>query len=66
MVLLWYIGYGYMTNDYSDYLKNSELGYLVLPKGYGFSENPVAKKVPFKQCIKWPSYLDRQTYNARD
>jgi hypothetical protein len=70
----WYyfgnIGYGYMTNDYSDYLKiGAELGYLVLPKGHLIlaldSKNPVAKESAFlNNASKWPSYLDRQTYNA--
>jgi hypothetical protein len=70
----WYyfgnIGYGYMTNDFSDYLKiGAELGYLVLPKGHLIlaldSKNPIAKESAFlNNESKWPSYLDRQTYNA--
>lgn len=70
----WYyfgnIGYGYMTNDYSDYLKiSAEIGYLILPKGHLIlaldTKNPVAKESAFLyNASKWPSYLDRQTYNA--
>ncbi|MCW2118413.1 transporter [Flavobacterium sp. 7A] len=70
----WYyfgnIGYGYMTNDYSDYLKfDAELGYSIVPKGHLIlafnSKNVVSKEKAFdKNSTKWPSYLDRQTYNA--
>lgn len=70
----WYyfgnLGYGYMTNDFSDYLKiGAELGYLILPKGHLIvaldSKNPVAKENAFtNNASRWPSYLDRQTYNA--
>ncbi|MBE0393306.1 transporter [Flavobacterium sp. PL002] len=70
----WYyfgnIGYGYMTNDYSDYLKfAAELGYNIIPKGHLIlaldTKNPVAKESAFENnTSKWPSYLDRQTYNA--
>jgi hypothetical protein len=70
----WYyfgnIGYGYMTNDYSDYLKiGAELGYLILQNGHLIlaldSKNPIAKENAFdNNASKWPSYLDRQTYNA--
>lgn len=70
----WYyfgnIGYGYITNHYSDYLKiGAELGYLVMPKGHLIlaldTKNPVAKENAFlSNASRWPSYLDRQTYNA--
>lgn len=70
----WYyfgnIGYGYMTNNYSDYLKiGAEVGYLILPKGHLIvaldTKNPVATESAFlNNPSKWPSYLDRQTYNA--
>lgn len=70
----WYcfgnIGYGYMTNSYSDYLKlSTELGYNIIPKGYLIlvldTKNPIAEESAFENnASKWPSYLDRQTYNA--
>ncbi|VXA92959.1 conserved hypothetical protein [Flavobacterium sp. 9AF] len=70
----WYyfgtIGYGYMDNDYSDYLKASiELGYNIIPKGHLMlvldTRNPIAKETAYeKDAIQWFSHLDRQTYNA--
>lgn len=70
----WYyfgnIGYGYMDNDYSDYLKASlEVGYNIIPKGHLIAvldtRNPVTKEDAFeKDVFQWPSHLDRQTYNA--
>jgi len=70
----WYyfgnIGYGYMTNNYSDYLKfAAEIGYNINPKGHLIlaldTKNPVAKESAFTTNLtRWPSYLDRQTYNA--
>lgn len=70
----WYyfgnIGYGYMTNNYSDYLKfAAEIGYNINPKGHLIlaldTKNPVAKESAFAtNSTRWPSYLDRQTYNA--
>lgn len=70
----WYyygnIGYGYMTNDYSDYFRlNAELGYNVIPKGHIIlaldTRNIVSKEDAFEKDEKqWPSYIDRQTYNA--
>ncbi|MBC5838878.1 transporter family protein [Flavobacterium muglaense] len=70
----WYyfanVGYGYMTNDYSDYFKmGAEVGYQIIPKGHLIfaldTKNPVAKESAFaNNNNRWPSYLDRQTYNA--
>jgi hypothetical protein len=70
----WYyfgnIGYGYMSNDYSDYFKfDAELGYNIVPKGHLIlamnTKNVVSKEKAFNNNnSQWPSYLDRQTYNA--
>ncbi|MGA9638634.1 hypothetical protein [Flavobacterium sp.] len=70
----WYyygnLGYGYMSNDYSDYLKfDGELGYNIIPKGHIIlafnSKNVVSKESAFyNENTQWLSYLDRQTYNA--
>ena len=70
----WYyfgnVGYGYMNNDYSDYLKATfEVGYEVIQNGHLIfvvdTRNTVAKEAAFKNdTAQWPSYLDRQTYNA--
>jgi hypothetical protein len=70
----WYyfgnIGYGYMTNNYSDYLKfTAEVGYNIISKGLLIlaldTKNPIVNEGAFKNNYsKWPSYLDRQTYNA--
>ena len=70
----WYyfgnIGYGYMNNEYSDYLKATfELGYNIIPKGHLIlvldTRNPIAKENAFtNDPFQWASTLDRQTYNA--
>ena len=64
------IGYGYMNNNYSDYLKATfEVGYEVIPKGHLIfvldTRNIISKESAFNNDnAKWASYLDRQTYNA--
>lgn len=64
------IGYGYMDNNYSDYLKVAfEVGYKVIPKGHLMlvldSRNPVTKESAFtNDNLQWASHLDRQAYNA--
>lgn len=75
----WYyfgnLGYGYMDNDYSDYLKATiEVGYNVIPKGHLMlvldTRNPVTKEKAFdnyklgRDPYQWASHLDRQAYNA--
>lgn len=70
----WYyfgnIGYGYMDNDYSDFLKATlEVGYTIIPKGHLIlvldTRNPIAKENAFvNDQYQWASSLDRQTYNA--
>lgn len=70
----WYyfgnVGYGYMNNDYSDYLKATvEVGYEVIKNGHLIfvldTRNVVSKEAAFTNDeAQWPSYLDRQTYNA--
>lgn len=70
----WYyfgnIGYAYMDNDYSDYLKATiEIGYNLIPKGHLIlvldTRNPVTKEdAYFNDNIQWTSHLDRQAYNA--
>jgi Putative MetA-pathway of phenol degradation len=70
----WYyygnVGYGYMTNDYSDYFRlNAEVGYNVIPQGHIIlaldTRNILSEEDAFKKDEKqWPSYIDRQTYNA--
>jgi hypothetical protein len=70
----WYyygnIGYGYMTNDYSDYFRlNAEVGYNVIPKGHIMitidTRNIVSQEDAFNKDEKQSfSYSDRQTYNA--
>lgn len=70
----WYyfgnIGYGYMNNDYSDYLKATfEVGYEVIKNGHLIfvldTRNIVSKEDAFiNDTAQWPSYLDRQTFNA--
>ncbi|MFC6268722.1 hypothetical protein [Frigoriflavimonas asaccharolytica] len=70
----WYyfgnIGYGYMTNDYSDFFKASlEVGYEIIKDGHLIflldTKNVVNKENAFiNDTAQWPSYLDRQTYNA--
>ena len=70
----WYyfgnIGYGYMNNNYSDYLKATfEVGYKIIKNGHLIfvldTRNVVSKEDAFtNDTAQWPSYLDRQTYNA--
>lgn len=70
----WYyfanIGYGYMDNDYSDFFKATfEVGYELIPSGHLMlvldTRNIISKGSAFDNDInQWPSYLDRQTYNA--
>lgn len=70
----WYyfanIGYGYMNNDYSDFFKTTiEIGYRVIKNGhliFSFdSRSVVSKEAAFENDkFQWPSYLDRQAYNA--
>ena len=70
----WYyygnIGYGYMSNNYSDYLKATfEVGYEVIKQGHLIfvldTRNIVSKEDAFTTDLaQWASYLDRQTYNA--
>jgi hypothetical protein len=70
----WYyygnLGYGYMDNDYSDYFRASfEVGYEVIKNGHLMfildTRNIVSKEDAFDNDeFQWPSYLDRQTYNA--
>ncbi len=70
----WYyfaaIGYGYMDNNYSDYLKiNTEVGYNITSKGHLIlafdTRNIVSKESAYyNDNNQWASYLDRQTYNA--
>lgn len=64
------IGYGYMTNDYSDYFKaNIELGYNIIPNGHIIlvldTKNIISKESAFtNDNSQWLSHLDRQEYNA--
>jgi hypothetical protein len=67
------IGYGYMDNNYSDYVKiGAEFGYEAFPKGHlilGFqSRNVVSKESFFENdylnYVASANYLDRQTYSA--
>ncbi|KIX21528.1 hypothetical protein SY27_07445 [Flavobacterium sp. 316] len=70
----WYyfgnIGYGYMDNDYSDFLKATiEVGYNIIPKGHLMlvldTKNVVSKEDAYlEDNLQWASHLDRQTYNA--
>ena len=70
----WYyfgnIGYGYMNNDYSDYLKATfEVGYEIIKRGHLIfvldTRNVISEEDAFTtDNAQWPSYLDRQTYNA--
>lgn len=70
----WYyygnLGYGYMSNDFSDYLKfDAELGYKITTKSHLIfalnTKNVVVQEKAFdNNATLWPSYLDRQTYNA--
>ena len=70
----WYyfanVGYGYMNNNYSDFIKASfEVGYEVIKDGHLIfvfdSRNVINKEAAFLiDDAQWPSYLDRQTFNA--
>lgn len=70
----WYyfakLGYGYMDNDYSDFLSATfEVGYEIIKNGHLMfifdTRNVVSKEDAFKNdTFQWSSYLDRQTYNA--
>ena len=70
----WYyfakLGYGYMDNDYSDFINATfEVGYEVIKNGHLMfildTRNIVSKEDAFDNDVnQWPSYLDRQTYNA--
>ncbi|MDY7395120.1 hypothetical protein UMM65_07690 [Aureibaculum sp. 2210JD6-5] len=70
----WYyfatIGYGYMTNDYSDFFKAGlEVGYNIIPNGHISlvldTKNVVSKESAFTDDeSQWFSHLDRQQYNA--
>ena len=70
----WYyfanIGYGYMNNNYSDYLKATfEVGYNIIENGHLIfvldTRNIINKESAFlKDTAQWSSYLDRQTFNA--
>ena len=59
-----------MNNNYSDYLKATfEVGYEIIKKGHLIfvldTRNVIAKEDAFiTDTAQWPSYLDRQTYNA--
>jgi hypothetical protein len=64
------LGYGYMTNNYSDYLSGTfEMGYEVIKKGHIIflfdTRNVISKESAFFNDVnQWTSYLDRQTFNA--
>ena len=64
------LGYGYMTNNYSDYLSATlEMGYEVIKKGHIIllfdTRNVISKESAFFNDVhQWSSYLDRQTFNA--
>jgi hypothetical protein len=70
----WYyfgnIGYGYMSNDYSDFFKATlEVGYTIIPQGHLIfvldTRNPISKEKAFlNDEFQWASHLDRQAYNA--
>lgn len=70
----WYyfgnIGYGYMTNDFSDFIKiGAEVGYKFNSKGHIIalidSKNVVVKEKAFENNTnQWESYSDRQAYTA--
>ena len=59
-----------MNNNYSDYLKASvEVGYEVIKNGHLIfvldTRNIISKETAFTtDTAQWPSYLDRQSYNA--
>ena len=70
----WYyfakLGYGYMDNEYSDFLNGTlELGYEIIKNGHLIlvldSRNVISKEKAFEnEPNQWPSYLDRQEYLA--
>jgi hypothetical protein len=70
----WYyygnLGYGYMDNDFSDYLRfNGEVGYNIIPKGHIIfaleTRNIISKEDAFtKDPYSNFSSSDRQNYNA--
>lgn len=70
----WYyfgnIGYAYMDNQYSDYLKATiEVGYNIIPRGHLMlvldTRNPTTKENAYiNDNVQWASHLDRQKYNA--
>jgi hypothetical protein len=70
----WYyygnIGYGYMSNNYSDFLRiAAEVGYNVIDKGHLIfvldTKNIVAKESAFdNELNQWASYSDRQSFSA--
>ncbi|WP_395076405.1 hypothetical protein [Flavobacterium sp.] len=70
----WYyfgnVGYGYMSNTYSDFFKfSAEVGYSVTEKSHLIfvldTKNIVSKEEAFNtDSYQWASYLDRQSYSA--
>ena len=70
----WYffgnVGYGYMDNQYSDFLKfGGELGYNVSQKGHLIlvleNKKIISKENAFFNDVnQWASYSDRQSYSA--
>jgi hypothetical protein len=70
----WYyfgnLGYGYMNNEYSDFLKlGAEVGYNVIENGHIMlvldNRIIVSKEDAYiKDPNQWPSYFDRQSYSA--
>ncbi len=70
----WYyfgnLGYGYMNNEYSDFLKlGAEVGYNIIENGHIMlvvdNRIIVAKEDAYiKDPNQWPSYFDRQSYSA--
>lgn len=70
----WYyfgnLGYGYMDNQYSDFLKfGVEVGFNFIEKGHVMlvSDNRIiiSKENAFiKDSFQWNSYLDRQSFSA--
>ncbi len=70
----WYyfgnIGYGFMTNHYSDYMKvSAELGYNIIEKGHIVllvdTRNVISEEGAFDgDSNQWPSYQDRQSFSA--
>ncbi len=70
----WYyfanLGYGYMNNEYSDFLKlGAEVGYNVIENGHIMlvldNKLTASKEDAYiKDANQWPSYSDRQSYSA--